>query len=189
MPLTVVAVTSLAVLFAILFWGILLYNRLTRLFNLKEEAWSGVDVQLKRRFDLVPNLVEVVKAYATHEQNTLLKVTEARSAVSHADTQNERIDAERSLSATLGRLLVVLENYPELKADAHFLDLQKELVVIEDDIQMARRYYNGTVREFNGAIQVFPAVLVSRSLGYSEAQFFSADESAKSPVKIASPSP
>ncbi len=184
MPLTVITIVLLAVPLAILVWVVVLYNRLTRLFNLKEEAWSGMDVQLKRRFDLVPNLVEVVKAYAAHEQNTLLGITEARSAVSEAASQSARIAAEKSLGDTLGRFLAVFEKYPELKADGHFLDLQKELVAIEDDIQMARRYYNGTVRELNSAIQVFPAVLVARGLGYSKAQFFSADDGSRSSVAV-----
>lgn len=176
------AVLFLAAL--VFIWGVAVYNRLVRLSNLKDEAWSGVDVQLKRRFDLVPNLVETVKGYASHEQDTFRGVTEARAAVSAAPTQAARMEAENVLTSTLGRLFAVAESYPELKANENFAELQRELSNLENELQMARRYYNGTVREFNAAIQLFPAVLISRSLGYKEAEFFSAEEEARSTPQV-----
>lgn len=169
---------------AILFWVISVYNRLVRLSNLKDEAWSGVDVQLKRRFDLVPNLVETVKGYATHEKATLQKVTEARAAISSAGTQGDRMEAENMLTSTLRSLFAVAEAYPELKANVNFTELQRELSSLENEIQMARRYYNGTVREFNSSIQMFPAVMISRKLGYSEAPFFATDEESRTSPSV-----
>ena len=172
------------VIIALVLWGVGVYNRLVRLFNLKEEAWSGVDVQLKRRFDLVPNLVETVKGYAKHEQGTLEKVIQARSAVTSAASTEGRIEAENALTSTLRSLFAVAESYPDLKANANFSELQRELSSLENEIQMARRYYNGTVREFNSTIQTFPAVLISRQLGYKEAPYFSTDEESRAPVQV-----
>lgn len=181
MVIALVLVVLAALLF---FWGVSIYNRLVRLNNLKEEAWSGMDVQLKRRFDLVPNLVETVRGSAQYEASTLEKVTQARSAVTVASTPGERIEAENALTTTLRSLFAVAESYPDLKANAQFESLQRELSSLENDIQMARRYYNGTVRDFNSAIQTFPAVLISRRLGYSEAHFFVAEDEAKNPVQV-----
>jgi LemA protein len=152
--------------------------------NLKNEAWSGIDVQLRRRFDLVPNLVETVKGYAAHERTTFQEVTNARSAISNATTQNARIDAENALTGTLRKLFAVAEAYPELKASAHFMELQAELSSLENDLQLARRYYNGTVRDYNITIQSFPAILISRQLGYKEAEMFETDEESRQPVKV-----
>lgn len=184
MSTTAIIVTIAVVLILILLWGISVYNKLVRLSNLKDEAWSGVDVQLKRRFDLVPNLVETVKGYAAHEQGTLQKVVEARSAVSNATTQDARLDAENVLTSTLRSLFAVAEAYPDLKANANFGELQRDLSSLENELQMARRYYNGTVREYNSTIQTFPAVLISRNLGYKESPFFQADEESREPVKV-----
>ncbi len=172
------------VIVVVFLWAVGIYNKLVRLSNMKDEAWSGVDVQLKRRFDLVPNLVETVKGYAKHEEGTLQKVVEARAAIGQAKTDGQRIEAENYLTSTLRSLFAVVEAYPELKANHNFTELQRELSSLENDIQMARRYYNGTVREFNNAIQTFPAVLISRQLGYSEAAFFSTDEESREPVKV-----
>ncbi|MDR1873911.1 MAG: LemA family protein [Synergistaceae bacterium] len=178
--LAVIAILAIIVLL----WAIATYNGLVRLFNLRDEAWSGVDVQLRRRFDLVPNLVETVKGYSIHEQNTLQKVTEARSAIAGASTPGTRIDAENALTSTLHSLFAVSEACPELKANTNFLRLQSELSSLENDLQLARRYYNGAVRNFNSAIQVFPAVLVSRRLGYSPSPFFQTDSESKAPVQV-----
>ncbi|MDR1650909.1 MAG: LemA family protein [Synergistaceae bacterium] len=184
MPAIPIAITAAIIAIAALLWGISVYNRLIRLASLKDEAWSGVDIQLKRRFDLVPNLVETVKGYASHERNTLEAVIGARSAIQTASTQDARIDAENSLTQTLRTLFAVAESYPELKANANFTELQRELSSLESDLQLARRYYNGTVRDFNIAVKSFPAVLISRRFGYEEAPMFSADEESKEPVKV-----
>lgn len=174
----------LALIVIAILWGIAVYNRLVRLSNLKDEGWSGIDVQLKRRFDLIPNLVETVKGYATHEKETLQRVVDARAAITQAGNPGERIQAENMLTSTLRSLFAVAESYPDLKANVNFLELQKDISGLENDIQMARRYYNGTVREFNTAIQAFPAVLISRSLGYAEAPFFSTDEDSRAAPKV-----
>lgn len=167
-------------------WAAGTYNSLVGLRNLKEEGWSGIDVQLKRRFDLVPNLVETVKGYAKHEKETFEHITAARSAITQAgnDDPEARIKAENMLTGTLRTLFAVAENYPELKANTNFLNLQEQLSKIEDDIQMARRYYNGTVRNLNTRIQQFPAVLIARFLGFREAAFFEVEAEAKVAPKV-----
>ena len=166
----------LGILVVVVLWGISIYNGLVRLFNLKDEAWSGIDVQLKRRVDLIPNLVETVKGYASHEKEVFMKVTEARSAVMHSTSVQDRVQSENALTQSLRSLFAVAENYPELKANENFLDLQKQLAAVEDDIQMSRRYYNGAAREFNVGIEKFPNILVARSLGYQKAPYFEAEE-------------
>ncbi|MDR3254401.1 MAG: LemA family protein [Synergistaceae bacterium] len=183
MAATVLAVFTAIILIG-LAWAITTYNKLVRLSNMKDEAWSGMDVQLRRRFDLVPNLVETVKGYSKHEQETLQKVIEARSAITSSSSPGARLDAENALTSTLRSLFAVAEAYPELKANTNFMKLQEELSSIESDLQMARRYYNGSVRDFNTTIQSFPNVLISRTLGYCESPFFQAEEDAKAPVKV-----
>jgi len=169
-------IVVIAIVVIIALWAMTTYNRLVKLKNLKEEGWSGMDVQLKRRFDLIPNIVETVKGYAAHEKETLENVTMARAAVSSAGSDPAaRMQAENMLTGTLRSLFAVAENYPQLKANENFLQLQQQLASLEDDIQMARRYYNGTVRDFNTMIQGFPAVLIARQMGFSEAPFFEAD--------------
>jgi LemA protein len=178
---TIAAIMAVAAV-AIFLWGISVYNRIVRLSNMKDEAWSGLDVQLKRRSDLIPNLVETVKGFAKHERKTLERVIAARIAVSDAATQSARIEAENALSGTLKTLFAVSEAYPDLEANTSFLELQRELSSLENEIQMARRYYNGSVRDYNISIQSFPAVLISRNLGYREAAMFEADETLREPV-------
>jgi LemA protein len=173
-----------AVILILAGWAAVTYNKLVRLSNMKDEAWSGMDVQLKRRSDLVPNLVETVKGYSQYEQSTLQKVVEARSAITATSSPGDRIEAENALTSTLRSLFAVAEAYPELKANTSFTKLQDELSAIEGDLQLSRRYYNGSVRDFNSAIQVFPNVLISRSLGYKESPFFQAEEEAKAPVQV-----
>jgi LemA protein len=180
---TIAAIIAVAAV-AIFLWAVSVYNNLVRLSNLKDEAWGGVDVQLKRRFDLVPNLVETVKGFAKHERETLENVIAARSAISEATTQSSRIDAENALSETLKTLFAITEAYPDLKANTNFLELQQELSSLENEIQMARRYYNGAVRDYNISIQTFPAVLISRKLGYKETAMFEADGDSREPVKV-----
>lgn len=162
----------LAVLAAAVIYLIGVFNRLVRLRNLVREGWSGIDVQLKRRTDLVPNLVETVKAYAAHERAVFEEVTAMRASSIAANDVNGQATAERGLQASLGKLFAVAEAYPELKANQNFLALQQQLAEIEDQLQMARRYYNGTVRNLNIAIQSFPNNLVAGMLGFHEQPFF-----------------
>jgi len=160
------------ILLLIALWGISIYNRLIRLRNLKEEGWSGVDVQLKRRHDLVGNLVNSVKGFMIHERAVLDEVTRHRANSQRAQNMGESVAAESGLSGALGRLFAVMENYPELKSNTNVLDLQNSLEELEREIQMARRYYNGTVRDLNTNIQTFPSNLVARRFGFTEAEFF-----------------
>jgi LemA protein len=165
-----------AVLVAIALYIIFVFNRLIRLRNLAREGWSGIDVQLKRRSDLVPNLVETVKGYAAHERGVLEEVTASRQSSMAAADVAGRASAEQALQGALGRLFAVAEAYPQLKADQNFLALQKQLAEIEDQLQMARRYYNGTVRNLNIGIQSFPENLIAGVLGFREMPFFQLDD-------------
>ena len=165
-----------AILAAIVLYAIVVFNRLIRQRNLAREGWSGIDVQLKRRSDLVPNLVETVKAYAAHERNVLDDVTSKRASSLAVDAVHDRAAAEQALQGALGRLFAVAEAYPQLKADQNFLKLQQQLAEIEDQLQMARRYYNGTARNLNISIQSFPNSLVAGVLGFREEPFFQLDD-------------
>jgi LemA protein len=160
-------------------YAIIVFNRLVRLRNLAREGWSGIDVQLKRRSDLVPNLVETVKAYAAHERGVLEEVTASRQSSLNADDVAQRAAAEGALQGALGRLLAIAEAYPQLKADKNFLDLQQQLAEIEDQLQMARRYYNGTVRNLNIRIQSFPDNLLAGMFGFHEMSFFELEDRAQ----------
>ena len=166
---------------------IALYNGLIRLKNRVDEAWADIDVQLKRRYDLIPNLVETVKGYATHEQGTLDKVIQARNAAMNAgnsDNLEAKLKAENALSSTLKSIFALSEAYPDLKANQNFLELQRELTDTEDKIQAARRFYNGNVRDFNTKVQVFPTNLFANMLGFKEREFFAAEESEKEVVQV-----
>ena len=180
----IVLLILLAIVAIVVVWGVSIYNRLIRMQNLKNEGWSGVDVQLKRRFDLVPNLVESAKGYATHEREVFEKVTQARAAVSSASSVTDRVNSENMLTGALKSLFAVVENYPELQANQNFLQLQRELTSLENDIQMARRYYNGAAREYNIAIATFPAVLIAQRFGYEKAHFFEAEEGGREAPKV-----
>jgi LemA protein len=172
---------------AIVLWFIAVYNGLIRLRNQTKEAWADIDVQLKRRYDLIPNLVETVKGYATHERELFEKVSEARSKAMGATGVAEKGQAENMLAGTLKSLFAVAEAYPDLKANQNFLKLQDELSDTENKIQAARRFYNGNVRDFNTKIQVFPNNMVAGMLGFKEFEFFElgeADAAAKEPVKV-----
>jgi len=154
---------------------IALYNGLIRLKNRVDEAWADIDVQLKRRYDLIPNLVETVKGYATHEQGTLDKVIQARNAAMNAgnsDNLEAKLKAENALSSTLKSIFALSEAYPDLKANQNFLELQRELTDTEDKIQAARRFYNTNVRDFNTKLQVFPTNVFGKMLGFSDRKFF-----------------
>jgi len=167
---------ALGVVALLLVLFVLGYNRLVRLRQETNTGWSNIDVQLQRRADLIPNLVEAVKGYAAHERGVFESVTEARSALLRAATPRQAAEANEQVTAALGRLLAVAEAYPELKASQTFLRLQDELTDTEDKISAARRYYNATVMRFNTAIQSVPGVLYARPLGFREREFFSAEE-------------
>jgi LemA protein len=153
-----------------------------------EEAWSDIDVQLKRRYDLIPNLVETVKGYAAHEQGTLQKVVEARNAAMAAQQTGDakkQAEAENVLSGTLKSIFALAESYPNLKANENFLELQRELTDTEDKIQAARRFYNGNVRDFNTKLQVFPTNIIGNMLGFKSREFFEvADAKEKEAVQV-----
>ena len=166
------SIVLIAVLVVIAVWGVSIYNRLVRLRALVKEGFSGITVQLRRRADLVPNLVSTVEGYAAHERGTLNEVIAHRGDATSASGVAATAAADNMFSAMLGRLLAVAEAYPELKADANFRQLQDELSAIEDELQGARRYYNATVRDLNTRIQSFPDVLFARPLGFAEAEFY-----------------
>ena len=150
-------------------WGIMAYNRFVKLVNMVKESWSGIDVQLKRRFNLIPNLIETVKGYAKHEAETLEALTKMRTGT---DDVHERGAEEGQISKAIQDLLVVVENYPDLKASETFLSLQRDLNEIETEIQMARRYYNGTVRDLNIQVESFPSNLIANIFNFNSAEFF-----------------
>jgi LemA protein len=154
------------------------YNKLVRTKNMKEEGWSGVEVQLKRRHDLIPNLVNTISGYMTHEKETLVGVTQARALGKEAKTLSEVNAAEGMLSQALGRLFSVVENYPELKANTNILQLQEELIKVEDNIQLSRRYYNATVRDLNTLRETFPSNIVAGMFGFAKGVFFELDSQA-----------
>ena len=164
-----------AVILVILIYGVWTFNRLVRERNLVREGWSGIDVQLRRRTDLVPNLVETVKAYAAHERKLFEDIARIRSDSIAASNIKTQENSERELQGALSRLIALKEAYPNLKADGNFRKLQDQLAEIEDHLQMARRYYNGSVRNLNILIQSFPNVLIARPLGFKEAEFFQID--------------
>lgn len=172
MDAVTVVLIVVPVLLVLVLWIGVTYNRLVRLRNQVEEAWAGIDVQLQRRADLVPNLVETVKGYQIHEDEVLRGVTEARSRVLDAQGPREAGQADDMLASALGRLFAVAEDYPELRASTNFLQLQEALVGIEEEVSFARRYYNGAVEDLNTRIQSLPDVLVARPLGFSEAEYF-----------------
>ncbi|HVH04870.1 MAG TPA: LemA family protein [Myxococcota bacterium] len=171
-------------LIGIAFWAISAYNRLVRLRNGSEGAWSDIDVQLKRRCELVPNLVETVKGYASHEAATLERVTVARGAALGARSSEDRSAAEGALSKAIGSLLAVAEAYPQLEADESFVALQRELSALEDAIQSARRYYNAVVRDLNTSVEAFPSNLVAAQFGFEKREYFELDgpEERKAPA-------
>jgi len=174
----------LAVLAIALVWLVALYNGLIKFRNRTDEAYSDIDVQLKRRYDLIPNLMETVKGYMQHEAGTLQKVTEARATAMHAGTMAEKAQAENQLTETLKSLFAVSENYPDLKASQNFLQLQDELSDTENKIQAARRFYNGQVRDFNTKIQTFPNNIFAGILNFKKYEFFEAEAKEKENVKI-----
>lgn len=184
MSITIIILIVLAV---IVLWVVLSYNGLITLTNRAKEAWADIAVQLKRRYDLIPNLVESVKGYAAHEKTTFQNVTEARTRAMSASGTADKAAAENVLAGTLKSLFAVAENYPELKANENFLQLQRELSDTEDKIQAARRFYNATVMALNTALQSFPGNLVASAFGFKQMDLFelsAADAAAAEPVKV-----
>ena len=161
-------------------YAVSIYNSLVKNRQMVEEGWSGIDVQLKRRTDLIPNLMETVKGYMSHERETLQAVTDARAAAQSAGNASpeERAKAEGVLSGALGRLIAVAEAYPDLKANTTFLEFQQALQTAEDEIQMARRYYNGAVRNLNVTVESFPSNLIANGFKFEKAEYFELENEA-----------
>lgn len=174
----------LIVLGILIIWAIATYNGLITLKNRVDEAWSDIDVQLKRRYDLIPNLINTVKGYATHESKVFEEVTEARTRAMNAGNAHDKAEAENMLSGTLKTLFAVSEAYPDLKANQNFLELQRELTDTEDKIQASRRFYNGNVRDYNIKIEVFPTNIFAGMLNFTKREFFEANGAEKEPVKV-----
>jgi len=175
----------LGVVTVVVLWFIFAYNRFVVYGARVKEAWSDIDVQLKRRYDLIPNLVETVKGYMAHESNVFEKVTEARTQAMGAQSKDEKLGAENALSGTLKTLFAVSENYPDLKANTNFLDLQRELADTENKIQAARRFYNGNVLEYNTRIDTFPTNLIAGVFGFKKEEFFGLEsEAERKPVAV-----
>lgn len=182
---TVWSVVAVVILLVIVF--VLIFNAMVRLRNRVDEAWSGIDVQLRRRHALVPNLVEAVKGYARHERETLERITQARAQATRALGSSPRAEAEAEsvLSGALGGLRIVAEDYPDLRATENFQRLQRDLTEVEDQIQAARRIYNSNTRIYNTRIQVFPSSIVARLAGFTRREFFElADGSGREPVDV-----
>lgn len=166
-------------------WLVLTYNKLVVLRQRAKEAWSDIEVQLKRRYDLIPNLVETVKGYAAHESGLFERVTQARTMAMGASGMKEKAEAENALSGTLKSLFAVAEAYPELKASQNFSELQRELTDTEDKVQASRRFYNANVRDMSIAVQTFPTNLIAGVFGFKAMEFFeTTSEAEKEPVKV-----
>jgi LemA protein len=166
----------LIIVVLIVLWLILTYNGLVSSRNRVEEAWSDIEVQMKRRYDLIPNIVNTVKGYAKHEEGVFTKVTQARAAAMGAKTMEDHAKAENMLSETLKSLFAVAESYPQLQASENFLNLQHELTDAEDKIQAARRFYNANTRDFNTKLQVFPTNMIAGTFGFLKREFFDAPD-------------
>lgn len=175
----------LGILLLAILWLVAVYNGLIRLRNRTQEAWSDIDVQLKRRYDLIPNLIQTVKGYASHERELFEKVTQARTAAMQSQGVAEKAKAENMLSQTLKSLFAVAENYPNLRASENFAKLQDELSDTENKIQASRRFYNSQVRDFNTKLEVFPNHLIAGSFGFKKFEFFEIEEEGeKEPMKV-----
>jgi LemA protein len=177
-------IVLLAIAVVLLLYVTYAYNSLVRVRNESETGWANIDVQLRRRTDLIPNLVEAVKGYAAHERETFDEVTRARAAVMGAAGPRAAADANEQLSAGIGRLFAIAEAYPQLRASENFLNLQEELTDTEDKIAAARRYYNATVLRFNTRQQTFPTLIVGRLFRFRPREFFEAGDEADAPVDV-----
>ena len=180
-------ITLVVIVVLVVLWAILSYNGLVGKRNRAQEAWSDIDVQLKRRYDLIPNLVNTVKGYATHESSAFENVTKARAAAMGATSLADKGQAETTLAASLKSVFAIAEAYPDLKANQNFMSLQNELTDTEDKIQAARRFYNGNVRDLNTSIQAFPGNIIASTFHFSAMEFFqldAADAAARQPVQV-----
>lgn len=176
---------ALGVIAFIILIVIFIYNRLVALRQTREQSFADIDVQLRQRYDLIPNLVETVKGYAAHEKDTLENVTDARAGIDKADNTDQRIRAENQLTGALMNLYAVAENYPDLKADQNYRQLMDELSDIENKLAAARRFFNNATSEYNTAIEQFPAVLFAGSLGFRQEEFFEIEEGAREKMEKA----
>src|SRR5690606_27369106 len=183
------ALVILVLIGALVLWGVSVYNRIIQLENRYENAWSQIDVQLKRRADLIPNLVETVKGYASHERQVLDEVTASRAAMAGAKSVNESAEAANMMSAALGRLFAVAEAYPELKANQNFAMLQEELSGVENKIAYARQFYNDAVLQYNNAIETVPGNLLAGPMNKKEAVFLEIPEENKAVPSVSFGSP
>lgn len=174
----------LGVLGVLVLYGVLIFNRLVRNRNRVENSWSGIDVQLRRRYDLIPNLIETVKGYAAHERELFDRVTRARTQAIEAGTVGDQAQAEREITRSLGRLLAVAEAYPQLRANENFLALQEELTATESKIAFARQFYNDQVMRLNTLIQQFPSVIIAKLTRFSEREFFETEEDSRGAVAV-----
>jgi len=174
-----------AILVLIALAAMTIYNVLVRLRNSADEAFSTMDVYLKKRFDLIPNLVETVKGYAAHESGTLEAVTAARSAIANATSVEDKVAGENMLTGALKSLFAVSEAYPDLKANTNFLDLQRQLQTVETDIAQSRKYYNGTVKQLNNKVEMFPSNIFAKMFGFVKYPFFAVtDETERENVQV-----
>jgi len=177
-------IVILVIVVLVVIFGVVTYNKLVSLRNRVDNGWSQIDVQLQRRNDLIPNLVETVKGYATHEASTFEAVVQARNASVSATTPGDQAQADNVLTGALRQLFAVAEAYPDLKANQNFLQLQEELTATEDKVSYARQFYNDTVNKFNTAIQKFPAALIAGPTGFSEREFYEAEETARAVPQV-----
>lgn len=184
MAFDIVLIVVIAIILIILGWLVITYNGFIQGRNRIQEAWSQIEVQMKRRFDLVPNLVETVKGYARHEKGTFEMVTKARSAMLEAKTVGESARAENMLTGALKSLFAVAEAYPDLKANQNFLMLQEELSGIESKIAYARQFYNGEVLKYNNLVEFFPSNIFAGMFRFERKEFFDAEDAASQPVKV-----
>lgn len=181
MSISLVLIIIVAV---VIVWAIAIYNKLVRLKNGIENAWSQIDVQLRRRYDLIPNLVETVKGYAAHEKGVFEEVTKARAAMESAKTVAEQGEAQNMITNALRSVFAVAEAYPELKANQNFMMLQDELTNTEGKIALARQFYNDAVMSFNTMIQSFPSNIIANMFGFAQREYFPMEDVAKEPVKV-----
>lgn len=174
----------IAIIVLLLMYVFATYNGLIKSKNYVKEAFSTMDVYLKKRWDLVPNLVEVVKGYAKYEQETLSKVTELRAIAYDSMSANKKISINEQITAGISKIIAISENYPELKSNENFMQLSNELVNVENDIENSRKYYNGTVRNYNNKIQMFPSNIIASTFGFKEEKMFETNSEEKNNVKV-----
>jgi LemA protein len=182
--MVIALIVILAIIVILLIWVVMTYNGLVRLRNRVENAWAQIDVQLKRRIDLIPNLVETVKGYASHERDTLEAVVQARNASIAASGPQQEAQANNQLTGALRQLFALSEAYPDLKANQNFLGLQEELTATEGRVAYARQFYNDSVLKYNTKIQSFPAVVMAGAMKYKQREYFEAEESAREVPKV-----